>query len=92
MIRKKSVTILRLLLAINRDDCSFLRLLLATSRDDLDNFFLRTPYSGLQTRAYDGNPIEKIENDFFRLVVKLGKLKRVCQLTKQDPFRDCVRT
>ena len=34
MFRRKSVTILRLLLAINRDDCSFLRLLLAINRDD----------------------------------------------------------
>eukprot|EP00493_Phyllostaurus_siculus_P023466 UN23802 len=43
MIAKKSVTMLRLLLAMNRDD--------------LHSFF-RTPYSGLQLRAYGGSPVK----------------------------------
>jgi len=42
MIAKTSVTFLRLLLAINRDDFFIMRLLLAMNRDDVDTFFANT--------------------------------------------------
>ena len=63
-INRDDCSFLRLLVAINRNECIFLRLLLAINQDNCMYFFFRKPYSGLQLRAYGDIRYKTNENDY----------------------------
>ena len=63
-INRDDCSFLRLLVAINRNECIFLQLLLAINQDNCSYFFFRTPYFELQLRAYGAIRSKTNENDY----------------------------
>ena len=75
---------MRLLLAINRNDCTFLRLLLAINRDDVETFFLLTPYSKTFEVKITCNKDAQISLKYFAFLLWLSNCFYI-----DIPFQNC---